>query len=466
MNKAKNAFILSLIIPLIASCDFFKLDSSVSSSEHETLPESSSFSSSRSGVDGISVSLSTDDSSTSVVTSSSSSSSTGSSSSSVPVGSSSSISSSAPAIEYMYTPKATDSVKVYSIEQTNYYGDATLFKYGDFEVLIDGGNQWSATQLADCLSDNVTDHKLEVVILTHSHSDHYGGFTYGSTAAANGGTLAQAGITSVGYIVDSGYGSISYWESVKSYYTNKGAVYSTILSLTKDHIHDAIWNIAPKCSLQWLYSATYLSDQKSAADSKTYNNNSVLCNLKFGTYEWTMLGDAQDIEITSMLSYYKSQTFVSSGDKVVFKACHHCSGTAHSGNTTTLMNFLSPSYGFTSSGIIAANSAEGGTAMNEDSSGPADTPATDQHPYKNAAECIIKKTGSSNFFWNGTAGTILMSLDSSFGSFEMSGLGRVYGLGYNMNGTLVPTDSEKSTPLMSTQWASTSAFVAGGGGTL
>jgi hypothetical protein len=130
------------------------------------------------------------------------------------------------------------------------------------------------------------------------------------------------------------------------------------------------------------------------------------------------------------------------------------------------MNFLSPKYGFTSSGIIACNSASTGVAINSDPTGPVDTPSTAQHPFKNAAIAITKKTGAANFFWNGTAGTILMSLNESFASFTMAGEGRKYGYGYNMSGSLVDSVSEKSTPLFSTKWASTSAFASGGGGTL
>jgi hypothetical protein len=355
-------------------------------------------------------------------------------------------------------------LQVFSIEQTNYYGDATLFKYGNFEILIDGGNLYSATQLKDYLSTYCTDHVLDVVVLTHSHSDHYGGFTNGKTSASNGGTLADAGITSVGHFVDSGWDNNSSWTSLKNHYVTLGATDQTILSLTQNNIYDSVWNIAPSCSIQWLYSSTYTASTKTSSSS---NNNSVLCDLKFGTYEWVMMGDAQDIEVNSMLSYYSSKTFVKSGDNVVFKACHHCSGTTESGNTSALINFLNPKYGFTSSGIIPCNSASTGEKAYSDTVlGPVDTPATAQHPYKNAATAITNKTGAANFFWNGTAGTICMSLNEAFSSFSMVGEGRKYGYGYNMSGSLVDPASEKSTPLFSTKWATTGAFAIGGGGTL
>jgi hypothetical protein len=359
---------------------------------------------------------------------------------------------------YMYTKKAGDHLQIFAIEQTNIYGDATLFKYGNFEILIDGGNTYSQAQLKHYLETYCTDHVLDVLILTHPHNDHYGAmFKTGTYEATSGGTIAAAGVTSVTKIVDSGYdGSATEWTSIKSYYENQSpaAEFSTISSLTSGHVHDAIWQIAPQVSIQWLYSSTYATDQSSTGQN-TYNNNSVLCDLHFGTYEYVMLGDAQSTEVNAMISAYSSQTFITAGDTVVFKACHHCSGSADSGNTKSLMDFLSPSYGWASGGISSSNGAN-----------KVSTPATKQHPYKNGATSITNKTGTANFYWNGSAGTLDITLDESFANFTIGGEGRVYGYGYKMSGTLVDANSEKTTPLFSTQWATTSAFVDGAGSTL
>jgi beta-lactamase superfamily II metal-dependent hydrolase len=340
-------------------------------------------------------------------------------------------------------PVGTTEFKVISIEQTGQYGDATLFKYGNYEILIDGGNTTSYTQLHDYLTEYVTDHTLECLVLTHPHSDHYGGFSGGSYVASSGGTLAASGITKVNYIVDSGYDdNRAAWLNVKNYYVGKGAEYHSIGSLTLNHFNDAVLTVDPAVYIQWLYSSTYSSAQG------TWNNNSVLCSIHAGHYDFVMLGDAQDVEVKSLVSTYLSETFIPSGDKVVFKACHHCSGTTETGNTPALLNFLHPSYGFSSSGITADNGADQGVA----------TPATGQHPAKNAATTITAFTGKENFYWNGVTGTLEMTLDITLTNITIVGKGRKYGYGYNMAGVLVNPESEKNTPLFSSKWATTAAF--------
>jgi beta-lactamase superfamily II metal-dependent hydrolase len=355
---------------------------------------------------------------------------------------------------YMYTKKSGDHLQVFAIEQTGTYGDATLFKYGNFEILIDGGNTTSQTQLQHYLETYCTDHVIDILVLTHPHTDHYGSFYGGTATAANGGVMADAGITAVSHIIDDGldsYGSgyISNWvNGVRSHYT-VNSNYQSISTIVSGHTYDAIWNITPSIYIQWLDSGTYATE-----DSTSANNNSVCCDLHFGTYEYVMVGDAQDTEVNSLMSNYSgTNKFIKSTDTVIFKACHHCSGTADSGNTSTFLNYVSPSYGWASAGITSANAAK-------------TTPSTAQHPYKNGATSITNKTGTANFYWNGTAGTLDMTLDESFANFSIVGEGRVYGYGYKMSGTLVDANSEKTTPLFSTQWATTSAFANGAGGTL
>lgn len=54
-------------------------------------------------------------------------------------------------------------------------GDSTLIDYGDTEILIDAGgssSKGSPKRITDTLDDYVTDNKLEMIIITHSDSDH------------------------------------------------------------------------------------------------------------------------------------------------------------------------------------------------------------------------------------------------------------------------------------------------------
>lgn len=56
-------------------------------------------------------------------------------------------------------------------------GDAILFNYRNYQVLVDGG---ANDKVLECLNNNIPfwDRDLEMVILTHPDKDHYGGLIY------------------------------------------------------------------------------------------------------------------------------------------------------------------------------------------------------------------------------------------------------------------------------------------------
>ncbi len=59
-----------------------------------------------------------------------------------------------------------------------YTGDCTYIKAGDTDILIDAGSRVdSVTAISEYVNQYVTDGKLEYVIVTHAHQDHYAGFT-------------------------------------------------------------------------------------------------------------------------------------------------------------------------------------------------------------------------------------------------------------------------------------------------
>ncbi|MBQ9116682.1 MAG: MBL fold metallo-hydrolase, partial [Clostridia bacterium] len=70
------------------------------------------------------------------------------------------------------------SLKVHFLELGNKYtGDCTYIKAGDTDILIDAGSRVdSIPTISAYLDQFVTDGKLEYVIVTHAHQDHYAGF--------------------------------------------------------------------------------------------------------------------------------------------------------------------------------------------------------------------------------------------------------------------------------------------------
>ena len=60
---------------------------------------------------------------------------------------------------------------------TQYTGDCTYIKAGDYDILIDAGaRKGSGAVICEYLNQYVPDKKLELVIATHAHQDHIAGF--------------------------------------------------------------------------------------------------------------------------------------------------------------------------------------------------------------------------------------------------------------------------------------------------
>ena len=69
-------------------------------------------------------------------------------------------------------------LQIHFLELGNYYtGDCVYVKAGDADILIDAGSKSSSVPtISAYLNNYVTDGKLEYVIVTHAHEDHYAGF--------------------------------------------------------------------------------------------------------------------------------------------------------------------------------------------------------------------------------------------------------------------------------------------------
>ena len=70
-------------------------------------------------------------------------------------------------------------LQIHFLELGNKYtGDCTYIKAGETDILIDAGSKTdSIATISAYIDQYVTDKKLEYVIVTHAHQDHYAGFT-------------------------------------------------------------------------------------------------------------------------------------------------------------------------------------------------------------------------------------------------------------------------------------------------
>lgn len=340
--------------------------------------------------------------------------------------------------------QGAEGFEIYALEQKGNYGDCTLFKKGDYEILIDGGNSESAPQLVSALKDHVGDHVLDLLILTHPHADHYGGFTYSKTAANAGGSLIDGGITSVKQIVDCGADSYSYSayadyyvKGFRKYWIAQGTQYHAVASLVSSNPYGAITLVDSSLQIQWLDTGNYVP--AGGAASGDANDNSLACDIRFGTYDFFMAGDLPSGPEQDLVDRYRSHSFLKAGNHLIYKACHHGSNGA---NSSALLSFLKPEVAWASAGISDGNGTSAGIQ-------------SAQHPFKGARSRIESVTGREKMWWNGTAGTLAMSIPADSSSFSIDGLGREYG-DYYVGGKLVERTLEKAPPLELTAWAQAS----------
>ena len=77
-------------------------------------------------------------------------------------------------------------LQIHFLELGNKYtGDCTYIKAGDTDILIDAGSRTtSISYISQYINKYVTDGKLEYVIVTHAHQDHYAGFATNENTAS------------------------------------------------------------------------------------------------------------------------------------------------------------------------------------------------------------------------------------------------------------------------------------------
>lgn len=107
---------------------------------------------------------------------------------------------------YYKTNAEIAKIKVYTSGEISFHflelgnhntGDCTYIKAGDVDILIDAGSTTgSIPTITSYINNYVTDNKLEYVIVTHAHKDHYAGF------ATNYKTDSIFDLYEIGTIID------------------------------------------------------------------------------------------------------------------------------------------------------------------------------------------------------------------------------------------------------------------------
>ncbi len=66
-------------------------------------------------------------------------------------------------------------LEIYFLETYHFYADSILLKKGNIEILIDSGWDYDAQINQSFIEEKVSDGRLDMVVATHGHADHYEG---------------------------------------------------------------------------------------------------------------------------------------------------------------------------------------------------------------------------------------------------------------------------------------------------
>ena len=261
------------------------------------------------------------------------------------------------------TEKIVDDIK-YEQLQINFLelgnsttGDSTFIKAGDTDILIDAGSkQSSAETIIEFVNQYCTDGKLEYVITTHAHEDHWSGMfgrskTENGSAAKNfkGQSVAKTGIYyyyEIGTIIDfaltnkevtSGNNQYNYYRTARDYAISNGALHYTAAECFNNENGASSTFVLDKennITLDILYNKYYF-------ETSSDENNYSVCNMiNYNDQHFMFTGDLEIEGEVAMASYYDGSTSEKTLPKVeLFKAGHHGSKTS---SNDCLLSLIEP----------------------------------------------------------------------------------------------------------------------------
>ncbi len=229
--------------------------------------------------------------------------------------------------------KTQAEISVHFLELGNKYtGDCTLIKTGDTEILIDCGSKSNSVPTVKAyLDEYVTDGKIEYVIVTHAHQDHYAGFAtpekvdsifdlyecktiidFAQTNQKESSTMYKNYKRELAAEVEKG---AKHYTAAECYNNENGA--------------KRVYDVAEKTKMEILYNKYYFEK-----DGSGENNHSVSCMITFDDeYNFLFTGDLEEKGELILAERYKTdhpEKDFSSFKVDLYKAGHHGSKTSSS----------------------------------------------------------------------------------------------------------------------------------------
>ena len=260
------------------------------------------------------------------------------------------------------------------------YGDSNLIKYGDYEILIDGGTSTDAPAVQSALSRYVEDGVLDMLVVSHPDADHIDGLEKQSTFAS---------IDSIGMIVENGDTR------------GNGDFESLMDRLYPESIPTIVTELVDKpIQVDEDFSITFLNQSNYTSSSASKNNRSIGMLIEYKNTKAFFGGDMESSACNSIMANYPNLT--SEDDYVIFKILHHGSNGT---NSNTFLNYLKPDFAFVTTGMRLNSS---------------NLPNYSTHPYLEVMKRVGVKTKDT--YWSGINGELTIKCDGY--SASATGQGR------------------------------------------
>lgn len=320
--------------------------------------------------------------------------------------------------------KAETSLQIISVEMLEQYGDSFIIKYGNWEMLVDAGSYGDKGQVQAALREYVTDGVLDMLMVSHLHSDHMGSLT--SVSFFDDLGLKVSNIVDNGNTASSS--TVKKYSEMRSTLISRGANYFTPWDIFETKTVSQKFMIDEKNGVFIeFFDAGKVPEPGVVLSSDQMNPSSIPAVFNYPNTKIAIAGDLPATQEGAWVNSMKKskEEYFKEEDNNVFKSCHHGSSTS---NGNTILKYVKPDMVFSMSGMV-----------NKEPNGS-------QHPTFLAVDRELKYT--DKIYWSGINGTTEFWTDGD--KMTMEGKGR--SKDYYVEDKLVSRTKEKNITLIQSAW--------------